>query len=285
MPYEVRTFSNPSAFLETAQAWLEQRELENSLLLGLALRLRNDPQYYPSTPCMKIVCDQDEPAVFALMTPPHNLILSGDSPVPERALDCLIEDLRSSPWSVPGVLAQPALAEQFREIWGDKPASRNPPQLRIRLYALRQVIPPLPSLGSMRSANAEDLQTLRDWLIAFQSEAMGALISPNAAEAMAFRRITDGEIFFWEHQKPVSMAASTRPTSHTISIGSVYTPPEQRRKGFASALVATLSQKLLDDGFECITLFTDLAYPTSNHIYQQVGYQAVCDFAEYRFLV
>jgi len=104
---------------------------------------------------------------------------------------------------------------------------------------------------------SDDLQTLRDWLIAFQSEAMDDLISPSAAEATAFRRITDREIFFWEHQQPVSMAASTRPTSHTISIGSVYTPPEPRRKGFASALVAALSQKLLDDGFEQISLFTD----------------------------
>jgi len=64
----------------------------------------------------------------------------------------------------------------------------------------------------------------------------------------------------------------------------VYTPPEFRGRGYASALVAALSQAMLDAGYHFCTLFTDLANPTSNHIYQAIGYQPVCDTDEYDYL-
>jgi GNAT superfamily N-acetyltransferase len=63
----------------------------------------------------------------------------------------------------------------------------------------------------------------------------------------------------------------------------VYTPPELRRQGFATAYVARLSKELLDEGFAFCVLFTDLANPTSNSIYARIGYQAVGDFTLYRF--
>jgi hypothetical protein len=68
-----------------------------------------------------------------------------------------------------------------------------------------------------------------------------------------------------------------------VSVGPVYTPPERRGRGYATACVAALSQTILDEGWAFCTLFTDLANPTSNSIYQKIGYHPVCDFAEYRF--
>jgi len=48
--------------------------------------------------------------------------------------------------------------------------------------------------------------------------------------------------------------------------------------------VAGVSQHLLDGGRIFCTLFTDLANPTSNHIYQAIGYEPVCDVDEYQFV-
>jgi predicted GNAT family acetyltransferase len=73
------------------------------------------------------------------------------------------------------------------------------------------------------------------------------------------------------------MAGNPRKTKNTISIGPVYTPPEFRKKGYASALVARLSQKNLDAGYQKCVLLTDLKNPTSNKIYQEIGYKSVCD--------
>ena len=63
----------------------------------------------------------------------------------------------------------------------------------------------------------------------------------------------------------------------------MYTPPEQRGHGYASAATAALSQLLLERGRRFCFLFTDLANPTSNHIYQTIGYQPVCDVDIYHF--
>ena len=79
------------------------------------------------------------------------------------------------------------------------------------------------------------------------------------------------------------MIGKTRPSENGISVGPVYTPPEQRGRGYATHLTAAFSQHLLDAGYRFCTLFTDLANPTSNSIYQQIGYRAVCDFAMITF--
>ena len=70
-----------------------------------------------------------------------------------------------------------------------------------------------------------------------------------------------------------------------IRIGPVYTPPALRGRGYASACVARLSQDKLDEGRTFCFLYTDLSNPTSNHIYQEIGYEPVCDVADYRFTV
>jgi len=96
--------------------------------------------------------------------------------------------------------------------------------------------------------------------------------------------VATGDIFLWDDGRPVSVAARNRPTPHGISVGYVYTPPELRGRGYATSCVAALSQHLLDSGYEFCTLFTDLANPTSNDIYQQIGYRPICDYDEYVFL-
>jgi predicted GNAT family acetyltransferase len=110
-------------------------------------------------------------------------------------------------------------------------------------------------------------------------------------------RIVEGglkrqSMYLWEDDAPVSWASGSQSLPTAARIGPVYTPPEYRRKGYATACVAALSQKLLDQGCgakqfplrgkRCF-LFTDLANPTSNHIYKQIGYHPVCDWHDYSF--
>ena len=90
-------------------------------------------------------------------------------------------------------------------------------------------------------------------------------------------------LYLWEDAVPVSFAGSNAALSTVARIGPVYTPPSFRRQGFATALVAALSQQLLDQGCDRCYLFTDLTNPTSNHIYQTIGYRPICDWEEYSF--
>lgn len=82
----------------------------------------------------------------------------------------------------------------------------------------------------------------------------------------------------------MSLVVTGPPTPTGTRVGPVYTPPPDRGRGFASALTAAASQDQLDAGRECCFLFTDLANPTSNTIYQAIGYEPVADVAHYRFI-
>ena len=129
----------------------------------------------------------------------------------------------------------------------------------------------------------DDLVLLAEWWHGFGVEAMQE-DSRAAARASAEQIIASGQTLIWEDDGvPVSMATATRPTRHGVAVGGVFTPPAHRRRGFATACVATLSQRQLDAGREFCCLYTDLANATSNSIYQKIGYVPVADSSHYQF--
>jgi predicted GNAT family acetyltransferase len=95
----------------------------------------------------------------------------------------------------------------------------------------------------------------------------------------------DPGLYLWEDPlgTPVCLVATGGRTPNGIRIGPVYTPPGRRGRGYASALTAAVSTVRLGSGARVCFLYTDLANPTSNRIYQNVGYEPVCDAAEFRF--
>ena len=78
------------------------------------------------------------------------------------------------------------------------------------------------------------------------------------------------------------MCGLTAPAEGVVRVGPVYTPPELRGRGYASALVATVSADVRAAGNRGI-LYTDLENPTSNSIYRNIGYRAVSEVLSYEF--
>ncbi|HUZ83497.1 MAG TPA: GNAT family N-acetyltransferase [Gaiellales bacterium] len=66
-------------------------------------------------------------------------------------------------------------------------------------------------------------------------------------------------------------------------MGPVYTPPELRGRGHATALVAELTRRLLAGGCSTCMLYTGLSNPTSNRIYRRIGSLPVCDTIDLAF--
>jgi predicted GNAT family acetyltransferase len=121
-------------------------------------------------------------------------------------------------------------------------------------------------------------------MAAFQDEAIGGRSHRSADDAVDdYLARTDGGVYVWEDGEPVSLAGYGGPTPNGIRIGPVYTPPAYRGRGYASALTAELTSLLLSSGRRFCFLFTDLANPTSNRIYERIGYEPVTDIDEYRF--
>lgn len=135
----------------------------------------------------------------------------------------------------------------------------------------------------MRQASELDYDLLINWCQAFYQEALTEIADSDQAKRLIERHLKNNTLFLWQDKVPVSSAICMGTTPNGTRISFVYTPPQHRNKGYASSCVAALSQSLLDQGQKYCFLFTDLANPTSNHIYQAIGYQAVGDMHEYRF--
>ncbi len=275
---------HPSAgsFLQASQVELEAQEAVNGLILGLALRLRDDPAMADTKAYLATVEDENGLALAALMAG-LNVILYSPRAQASEALQLVALNLASSNQTTPGVTGPAALAEEFAACWSNITGQPSHVKTNLRIYVLRQVIPPLQPGGAFRMARAKERSLLVDWSIAFQSEALGHPDSSTALRSVELA-LAQNRMFVWEDEgRPVSMAASSRPTAHGMTVNQVYTPPDLRGKGYASACVAALSEHILDSGKQYCTLFTNLANPISNSIYQKIGYQPVCDFKEISF--
>jgi len=282
---DLKTFPSAADFLAAVAPSLADADAVHSLIYGLALTLERFPERYQRPPY------QWPPfyalaggSLVALQTPPLNLLLTSLQPAPPPLYTALARGLLAGGAQIPGVLgpSEPALA--FAEVWAKQTGASFQLETSERLFELHQVIPPPQPPGAMRQAGEADVELVASWILAFQLEAMprdaGTL---EQARWQAENRIEAGDYFLWDDGGPAALAGKSRPTPHGCSIGPVYTPPGRRSRGYASALTAALSQRLLDGGKRFAALFTDLANPVSNSIYQKIGYKPVCDFSEYIF--
>ena len=272
-------YETAADFLESVGEWLITRETINNLILGISERLVADPNAYQNPFFASVKDEAGRVVLAAIMTPPHNLILAGDETL-GQGYATLISDLQDNQIDVPGVIGPADIAQGFIEVWRRMTHQTYKLEMRQRVYELRTVnMPPMPP-GQFRLAHSQDIPQIAAWIQAFEAEALGEIHELDLARAE--RLVDRGYMFVWKRaEEIVSMAMKTRPISHSISVGEVYTPPEHRCKGYATALVAQLTQHLLDMGYQFVNLFTDQANPTSNSIYQKLGYFPVCDFWQY----
>lgn len=278
-------FSSAEEFLGAAEPALVANEAANHLMYGLALRLQRYPERIKIAPYFAALYDDDGLAGAALMTPPHHLVvLASDATAGQDVYDALARDLRRGGWPVPGVVGPAAAALAFAKAWQRQTGRPYVLGVHERLYQLTQVLPPPPPGGRMRLARVEEEDLVANWLYEFHLEALPDEPTALSDHREAARiRLIDQDLYVWEDGMIVALAGHSRPTPHGMCIGPVYTPPRFRGRGYATALTAALSQRWLDAGKRFIVLFTNLANPTSNSIYQKIGYQAVCDLDLYRF--
>jgi predicted GNAT family acetyltransferase len=265
----LQRLSNPADFLARTERFLRAAEAENVLMLGICETHAFDDSCYLAT------VEEDEAVVAcALRTPPHSALLAR---VDREGLELLVADLFDKYPDLPRVAGPEPTVGLFAELWSAFTGVGASLAVRMRVFEARDVIhPPQPS-GRFRAATEADMPAVAPWAAAFYEEV--GLHDPGDATS---EQIDEGRLFVWEDERPVSMVAWAGRTGRTVRINSVYTPPDMRGRGYASACVAHLTRRLLDEGLESVCLYTDLANPTSNKIYQAIGYRPVCDAGEYR---
>ena len=284
---QLTRFADVGAFYARAAAFLLGHEAANNLILGACIRVLDRPETSQPPRYLAVVEDDGAVVAAALFTPPYRPVLAL-SPLPAAA-GLIAQELTIDSPELPGVLGPVAEVRAFVERWTALTGQPGRCTMAERIYELTAVTPPTGVPGRLRRVTPADRDLTVAWRVAFHAEALGEPDSPaarRAAEQDVEARLTDttSAFYLWEDGgRPVSIAGTAGPTPHGIRIGGVYTPPAFRRRGYAGAAVAALSQRLLDEGHRYCFLFTDLSNPTSNHIYQAIGYRPVCDVDEYTF--
>ena len=266
----------------TVDGLLSRRPAEHTILLGVieTLRAAGPAAFGATAPLFGWWQGPDgEVSAAFLHTPPFPVALTS---VPAPAAAALAQALAARGRTVGGVNTDPDAAEAFARAWHEVTGDAIELHMRNRLFRLGELRWPDPRPpGQARVAGAADRSLLIAWSEAFHREAQSG---PEDLVAMVDDRLSYRGLTLWEDAgQPVSMAGLTRMAAGQVRVGPVYTPPGLRGKGYAGAVTCTVSQAARDAGADQVLLFTDLANPTSNALYQRLGYEPVEDRAVWSF--
>lgn len=266
--------STPDAFLAAAEPWLLAAEDRNNLILGIGYELERNPGLAPEALFGTVEIDGTVVGC-CVRTPPHQILLS-DMPLEatEPVARCFAEAIDE----IPGVLGPSELAEAVAKRWVGMRGGRWEPATEQRLYRLDEVTSPDPVSGGLREALPAEAELLTGWGREFAREThIGA--GPSFETLLAW--IGSGSLFVWDDRGPASMAVTRGRTRNGIRVGYVYTPSDRRRRGYAGACVAAVSRRMLASGLQFCVLYSDLSNPTTNALYQRLGYRPIVDVTDY----
>jgi uncharacterized protein len=277
-------YKDATDFLTHTGGYLSKDEALYGLILGLAKVVEINPHRYGrSSPWFCSINTGEKINTAAMRTPPHKVIIAHFSGNMESAVKKLADAVNGAFKTIPGVTGDKKMCDLFAGHWCREHRAIVKNSMSQRIYRLDQVnsIPLAP--GRFRVATMMDKDLVAKWYHAFRIDTgQKARKSPETNYVIS---IIESEWYYiWELDgQPVSMAMKLRPTDNGMSVGGVYTPPEFRRKGYATSCVAELSHNILQSGKKFCMLYTDLANPVSNSIYMKIGYKAVGDSVEYTF--
>jgi len=234
---------------------------------------------------MALVSNDEGIQLTAVMTPPHNLTLyATDNKINDEALSCLINGIGKTDFQIPGVMTEKALAERFANAWAAVKGVQFSIHMNQRVYELVKVNPEIRQTDTLRLVEEKDMSFLPYWVEGFNNDCFGYSPVPKPDPEPYYYHINKKKLYILEHEGiPVAMAQKNREMQTVCGVSLVYTPPYFRGKGYATSCVAAVSALILEKGFTKCVLYTDLANPTSNSIYQKIGYVPICDSLEIKF--
>lgn len=242
--------------------------------------LRGGPLPGEGAPLLVTVWDGDQLRGAALRTPPYPLLCNG---LPVEAVPAAVDALRGA--DLNGVRGLHCTAESFAQRWAAVTGCGVGVDTEERLYRLGGLQSPTGVVGAARLADDADTALLIDWQCAFAGEAFGHEPDAAAARAALGTAAANGDphLLWTVNGVPVSLAGVRRPAAGVSRVGPVYTPPSQRGHGYGSAVTAAACRWAAGAGAGDVVLFTDLANPVSNSIYQRLGFEPVTDTVHLSF--
>lgn len=279
---EFRYYQDVQKFALKAEPVLGEREDVYSLFFGVLQAIKAG-RY--DKPFMATIEEGGQVLALFQMTPPHplNLIFTDKNRL-EECMDILIKNLLELEIELNSIISLKPWAYLFCEKWKAKTSTTHQLLMDQGMYRLDKINETLlPSPGSWRFALKEDCPLIEKWFHLFEEDAGLPPTAEEDVEKRVASFVAEQEVFLWEHEgKVVSMMKKARPTNHGVTVSLVFTPKEERKKGYARTMVAAGTKELLKKHDFCV-LYTDLLNPTANKIYQEIGYKRIADSVQLGF--
>jgi GNAT superfamily N-acetyltransferase len=258
----VRLFDSPIEFLEATIDLRAADPVRTNVIGSIAQGVINGRSYERET--WFVAEDGGDVVGAAAWTVPHKLIVS---PMPAAAARAIGVCAAGLGIPVPGVVGDEATCRAVVTGIG-RDADMG---MRERILVLHDYLPPRPVAGAPRLTGESDSEFVVGWLDQFMVDAGILVVDTRAAE-----RASRGRLWLWEVEgSPVSMAGHapiiTTPSGDVARLGPVYTPASLRGHGYGSAITAAVTEHLRPRA-GTVMLYTDASNPTSNAIYERLGY-------------
>lgn len=271
----LKSFKTPQEFLKEGEAFLLKNESFNNLFLGLANRLceqnpdGGDPFFY------LLKNELDEVIGAAMRSAPIRPLIITE--MNNSGLRLLSEELKKKNISLVGAVGHKETIEHFGEVWG----SSSFEVMGQGVYECRNLIPPSLLKGELYQVQLDDpvgLEAAVEFGAGFIKECFPKHREPvvEARKSVEFY-VERGLLFLWKSDTGefVSMACNNRESKNAGTIGWVFTPSDKRGNGYGSMVTYGATREIFKKGKTLANLFTDLSNPTSNSIYQKLGYKLI----------
>lgn len=277
-----RFHPDPARFLASAESFLRADPFSANVIAVVAARVIATGEAARLGRVWATIHDTHENVVgLGMHTPPHPLFVSR---MPQEAATALANAVADNGQDLSGVNGASESTTAFAEAWSARTGKISTLITAMRMYRLEKLTRPRTVPGrALLALSPNNLDLFADWLAVFHDEATPHAPNENW-RTFAERRIAAGQIHLWQDEdSPVSLAAVSAPAAGVARIGPVYTPAPLRRKGYGAAVTAEATAAATTAGAEHVVLYTDLANPTSNSIYQAIGYRPDHDAEERAF--
>ncbi|HSG67046.1 MAG TPA: GNAT family N-acetyltransferase [Gammaproteobacteria bacterium] len=262
---EVHRQSDAVAFLDRAEAWLQEPDPSRNMILAIAYQLEGDSHFEPPF-YLATVESAGEVCGCALRAGPDGMFLTA---LPVDSIPRIVDQARELYATLPEVIGPEVVASAFAQQWSGQ---RWRMHLRSRCYRLGSVdAPRRSSPGSLRKGTMQDLSWLRDWAREYARETGTRVDLERFFDSMLKRGLLD----VWEDDGPRCVVTTSKLTPDGAWISSLYTPPAFRRNGYATAAVAAASRRILDSGRQFCFVGADEDAASTRGIYERIGYEPI----------
>lgn len=268
---------------ENKEFLLEKEPISQLIIVNAMKNLDN----LASKECFfgSIYDDENKPIISFGNTSPFNLIIySPYEEVNKTSIHMIIDYLVKENIVIRGINAKKIVIDIFNDYYEKKTGIVLEEHFAMDIMQIKEVRENKLAPGYFRKATLDDLDLLVKWQLLSAIEIDNSELKYEDVKTRIETEINQEDVFIYENEEHVSVTtvSAVRKLIGGIVVGRVYTPKDQRCKGYSTACMDYFSRHYLNSGVGYCTLFVEKKNPFSNSVYRKVGYEVLEENYDYR---